>query len=169
MGRFIDLTGQTFARWTVIRRATNAGNSTRWLCRCRCGTVAVIHSANLRHGVSKSCGCLREEVSKTTLRTHGMKNHPLYVTWESMHKRCNNPNNKDWKYFGGRGIKVCDRWSGRDGFPSFLADMGDRPPGLSLDRTDNEGNYEPANCRWATWTEQVNNRRPWGTAVTVNG
>ncbi len=86
-------------------------------------------------------------------------NHPLYVTYASMKKRCQNKNHKDYKHYGGRGINICERWLGVDGFKNFLTDMGERPKGLSLDRIDNEGNYEPNNCRWTTWKVQANNRR----------
>ncbi|MGS1095841.1 hypothetical protein ACVCNR_14785 [Aquamicrobium terrae] len=167
--RRADLIGQKFGRLTVLRRAgkTSNGEAT-WACRCECGGDKEATTYNLRCGLTKSCGCLHREVTAELSRTHGMcaggGRHPLYKTWSNMIARCQNAQRDNFKYYGGRGIKVCDRWrdgdAGLTGFECFLADMGPKPtPCHTLDRIDNDGNYEPGNCRWATQTEQVANSR----------
>jgi hypothetical protein len=112
-------------------------------------------------GNTQSCGCLAEEVrAKGANYKHGLtrvgKVHPMYSTWRNMHRRCYSTENKDYEYYGGRGITICERWHD---FSNFLADVGDRPEGKTLDRIDNNGNYEPSNIRWATQKEQYDNSR----------
>lgn len=144
----------------------NEPGRARFVCRCDCGTEKIISSGNLGKGKSNSCGCLQREGATARLNAnrkikHGMKRRgnpaPEYAVWSMMKKRCHDPEDKDYRHYGGRGIVVCQRW--RDSFENFIADMGRRPPGLTLERKDNSKGYEPSNCKWATWTEQAKNRR----------
>lgn len=156
----LHLTGARFVRLTVIGHAPKAeARGTRWRCRCDCGTETVVKTMDLRNGDTKSCGCLqREKVGKLNV-SHGRSKTPEYASWCMMINRCTNANGTDYRHYGGRGITICQRW--RDSFEAFLADMGSRPSmKYSLDRINNEGNYEPGNCRWATMKEQAQTRRP---------
>ena len=154
----VDLTGQRFERWLVIERASE----NRWLCRCDCGTSRTVDDSNLKHSLSKSCGCLQRETTSKMRRTHGHAirgfRPPEYRAWVAMRDRCRNPNNPRFSYYGGRGISVCARW---DAFENFLADMGLSPTMKhSLDRFPyKNGKYEPINCLWATIKQQNRNTR----------
>lgn len=159
MRALIDLTGQRFGRLAVIQRSYVAKVGAHWLCRCDCGTDKIIYGPSLRAGKTRSCGCLQAEAAKKYMTAHGhaasYKKTPTYISWAEMITRCENPKKKNFKYYGARGISVCERW--RHSFQNFLADMGPRPEGQTLDRWPNRtGNYEPGNCRWATWKEQHN-------------
>jgi len=128
-----------------------------WVCICDCGNTALVREIQLIEGSTRSCGCLQKEVSSRVHTKHGLGKTKTYRAWLSMKQRCFYPKHKNFKYWGGRGITVCERWLV---FENFYADMGDKPEGKSLDRyPNNDGNYEPGNVRWASPDEQANNRR----------
>lgn len=159
--RRLDYTGQRFGRLVVMGRSgqTPAGHWL-WLCRCDCGATPVVQGSSLRDDRSRSCGCLRRERSSETKTKHGHRGElpsRTYNSWANMHQRTSGGGSaKHVLDYYLRGITVCERWAD---FGNFLADMGPRPPGTTLDRVDNDGNYSKANCRWATPSEQNANKR----------
>lgn len=161
--------GTRFTRLVVQELLPERQNAARvYLCTCDCGKQTKVVGRNLKKGHTQSCGCLVRIINGRLITnrnvTHGYaprgNQHPLYRTWCGMHNRCRNSRDASWVNYGGRGITVCDRWTGPDGFSNFLADMGPKPsPKYSLDRIDNDGNYAPENCRWTTRSMQNSNKR----------
>lgn len=146
-------------------RVSNTHGSRTAVFMCECGIRKAFDVKNVRTGRTKSCGCTTKQSISESLRTHGQKNSRTYIIWGLMKARCKNKNNPRWSDYGGRGIVLCDRW---EMFENFFADMGEAPEGMSIDRIDNNGNYEPGNCRWATRKEQSRNKRT-NRMVTANG
>ena len=161
----IDLTGRIFGRLRVVKFYGRKGKrKLYWTCKCSCGNTVNIQGQHLRTGATQSCGCLQKESARDANITHGALVRgksgtlmPTYRSWQSMLTRCTNKNVPKYKFYGGSGITVCERWE--HSFENFLKDMGERPSGTSLDRINNAGNYEPSNCRWSTPKQQARNRR----------
>ncbi len=153
-----DMAGQVFGKWTVLGYDHAKDRNSFWLCRCECGTEKPVRGTDLRSSVSTQCKSCASRQSPTK---HGGSsedgNSPEYRIWIGMKQRCYNPNAAGFKDYGGRGIVVCDRW--KDDYAAFLEDMGPRPDGLTIDRLDNDGDYEPGNCEWKTQTYQNRHTR----------
>lgn len=156
--RLLDLTGRTFGRLTVLSRAENSkGGKPRWLCRCQCGNECIVHSSSLVSGNTKSCGCLRNEKSRSRAMTHGMSKSPLFAVWCAMIGRCENQNNKSYPNYGGRGISVCKEWHDSSTFFEWALNNG-YSHGLTIERIDVDKGYEPDNCKWVSRKQQARNK-----------
>ena len=159
-----DLTGMKFGKLTVIEKAGYKNRNSQWLCECECGNTTVVGKGRLTSGTTKSCGCLKHRPAVN--RTHGKSKTRLYYVWRNMMNRCYNDKVSDYYNYGGRGIKMCDEWLGKDGFQNFhdwaMANGYDpeaKRGVTTLDRIDSDGNYEPSNCRWVDGKAQANNKR----------
>lgn len=158
MPKFIEMTGQNFNSLTVLsRRGVQGKGQTMWLCQCVCGTETIVRGDSIRNGHTISCGCQQPVAASKANKTHGRARDRVYTIWVQMRGRCKNAKSKAFPYYGGRGIRVCERW---ESFENFLSDMGEPPTEQhSIDRMDANGSYCPENCRWATDAEQGWNKR----------
>jgi hypothetical protein len=162
----VDMTGQRVGRLVVVEFAGTCRDGALWLCQCDCGEMVVRQRTTLKLARSKSCGCIGRE-SRATRGGESARSHVEYVCWRAMIARCEQRNHPNYRYYGGRGITVCERW--RASFDDFVADMGPRPSAAhSVERNNNDGNYEPSNCRWATKIEQMRNRRHCPTCTCLS-
>jgi hypothetical protein len=161
MPALLDLTGEKYNRLTVICRAPRVADKTRWSCRCDCGKIVEVHTMHLRSGHTKSCGCIPRRNSDRVLNAEGKLVRPDgFWSWKAIQKRCYDENDPSYANYGGRGIKMCDRWRGPRGLAQFLADMGPRPsPKHSVGRKDGNMDYTPDNCRWETPIQQGEKKR----------
>ena len=167
MSAIKDHTGKKFGRLIVLSRAENRAGRTAWSCRCDCGATTIVTGLSLVTGHTQSCGCFQRDATSLANSKHGFARGqaPEYYAWKGMIRRCTDKNNKFYKNYGGRGIVVCREWMDVE---RFMADMGKRPDGCSLERVDNDKGYCPSNCRWATRKEQERNKRS-NRLVEFNG
>lgn len=156
MSQIKDIQGKRFGRWLVLQRTgSDKRGESLWRCRCDCGNEAILIGGSLRTGNSVSCGCFKKE--NPPRKVHGASGTKMYGRWKGMIRRCENKKTRAYKDYGGRGISVCERW--RNSFEAFVVDMGPCPDGYSLERKNNNGNYEPSNCIWVPSDIQANNNR----------
>lgn len=158
--RYIDLTGQVFGNLTVLKRAKNRGRRIYFLCRCLCGNKIEIVNDSLRSGKTKSCGCKKSEYCSSTATTHGLRYHRLYEILSGMKKRCYNSKSISYKWYGLKGISICDEWHNIEVFYKWAMKNG-YDDTLTIDRLDPTGNYEPSNCEWVTREENTRRRNEY--------
>jgi hypothetical protein len=159
MGIKLQLEGKRFGRLVVLKESENrtTHNKVKWICRCDCGAILDTLGASLKGGLTKSCGCLRKETTSVMSKTHGLRQHPLYDVYGGIKARCYNLKNKCYKYYGGRGITMCEYWL--ESFENFYKDVGASwKKGLELDRIDNDKGYSKGNCRWVTHQQNCHNK-----------
>lgn len=166
MKNIIDLTNKVFNRLKVIKFSHRSTTATYWHVLCLCGTKRIVNGGDLKNGHTQSCGCLNRERSSNRHRKHGMRKTKTWNCWQLIKARCLNTKNQYYYLYGGRGIEICDKWL--NSFENFLADMGEKPDGKSIDRIDTNGNYDPKNCRWSDAYEQANNTRT-NVKIEYNG
>lgn len=159
--KLIDITNNKYGKLTVLRKDKTGSGGSKWECICECGNVSIHNSSDLRNGRVNSCGCNKTKA----VTTHGMSSTNIYRRWQCMISRCHNKSDDGYYLYGARGIKVCESWHK---FENFYEDMGDAPKGRSLDRIDNNKDYSPENCRWATYKQQSRNKRN-NRLITFNG